>query len=143
MSLTESLPFSVAESGPATIDGIGNYYLEILGRGTTHHSALTIYLLDTHGYSPDEKQFRGYDWIKANQINWFKEKAQSLKLKHKDYSHKHMNMAFIHIPLPEYRDPENTYVGGTWREAPTAPGFNSGFRDALVEEEVLVVSCGQ
>lgn len=49
-------------------------------------------------------------------------------------------MAFIHIPLPEYRDPGVTV--GTWREPPTAPNYNSGFRDALVEMGVPVVSCG-
>lgn len=54
----------------------------------------------------------------------------------------HMNMAFIHIPLPEYRDPNNLFIGN-WDEPPTAPGFNSGFKDALEEEGILFVSCGQ
>jgi hypothetical protein len=53
----------------------------------------------------------------------------------------HMDMAFIHIPLPEYREDSNTWKGN-WLEAPTAPGFNSGFMDALVEENILFVSCG-
>ena len=142
MSLTESLPYSLSEAGPSSVDGVGNYIIEVLARGNSHHSALTIYLLDTHGYSPDERQFRGYDWIKKNQIEWFKQTAQGLKKAHKEYTHVHMDLAFIHIPLPEYRKTENTFVGA-WREAPTAPGFNSGFRDALVEENILLVSCGQ
>ena len=54
----------------------------------------------------------------------------------------HMNMAFIHIPLPEYRDAGN-YFRGSWVETPTAPGFNSGFKDVLEQEGVLFVSCGQ
>ena len=54
-----------------------------------------------------------------------------------------MNLAFIHIPLPEYRiGDQNEAVSGTWLEGVTAPGFNSGFRDALVEKNVLMVSCG-
>ena len=142
MDLIESLPYSIAEAGPGTVDGVGNYYVEVLARGNSHHSALTLYLLDTHGYSPDEQQFRGYDWIKKNQIEWFRETAQSLKKTHKAYTHVHMDMAFIHIPLPEYRKTNNQVVGA-WREAPTAPGFNSGFRDALVDEGVTFVSCGQ
>ncbi len=53
-----------------------------------------------------------------------------------------MNVAFIHIPLPEYRT-SGKYFKGSWMEPPTAPGFNSGFKDALEEEGVLFVSCGQ
>ena len=54
-----------------------------------------------------------------------------------------MDMAFIHIPLPEYRLVDDIVLStGNQPENPTAPGFNSGFKDALVEEGVLAVSCG-
>jgi hypothetical protein len=106
------------------------------------HSALTLYLLDTHSYSPDERHYPGYAWIRPNQIRWFKTTTQSLKKKHKEYTHIHLNMAFIHIPLTEYADPE-IYRKGNWTEASTAPLFNSGFKDALVEEGIVFVSCGQ
>lgn len=142
MAILEELPYSLSSAGPEDVDGVGNYIVEVLGHGTTTHSALTLYLLDTHSYSPDERQFRGYDWVKPSQIRWFKNKSQGLKAKHHEYSHMHMNMAFIHIPLPEYRESENFFQGG-WPEVPTAPGFNSGFKDALEEEGVLFVSCGQ
>ena len=145
MQLTRSLPYSVSEFGPSTIDGVGNYYVEVLARGGSTHSALTLYLLDTHGYSPDERQFRGYDWIKKNQIDWFKTTSASLKESpaHTGYTHHHMDMAFIHIPLPEYRLIDNIVAStGSQPENPTAPGFNSGFKDALVAEGVLAVSCG-
>lgn len=141
MSLLESLPYSLSEAGPSTVDGVGNYVVEVLAPGTGHNSALSLYFLDTHGYSPDERQFRGYDWLKDSQIKWFKDTSQSARKRHKQYTKIHMDMAFIHIPLPEYRDSENTLVGNL-REPPTAPGFNSGFRDVLAEEGVLVVSCG-
>lgn len=141
MSLTESLPFSLSEAGANTIEGVGNYYVEVLAHGNNKHSALTLYFLDTHGYSPDERQFRGYDWLKPNQIKWFKDTAQNLKDAHKHYTHIHLDMAFIHIPLPEYAYKSNEIVG-TWKEGVTAPGFNSHFKDALVEEGILAVSCG-
>ncbi|KAL1984087.1 hypothetical protein VTN96DRAFT_9587 [Rasamsonia emersonii] len=141
MAIMEELPYSLSSAGPEEVDGVGNYIVEVLGQSSSTHSALTLYLLDTHSYSPDERQFRGYDWLKPSQIRWFKNKAQSLRKKHEQYTHMHMNMAFIHIPLPEYRNSDN-YWRGNWSEAPTAPGFNSGFKDALVEENVLFVSCG-
>ncbi len=145
MQLTHSLPYSLSEFGPTTIDGVGNYYIEVLARGGSSHSALTLYLLDTHGYSPDERQFRGYDWIKKNQIDWFKATSKELKHSpsHTAYTHHHMDMTFIHIPLPEYRLIDDMVAStGSQPENPTAPGFNSGFKDALVEEGILAVSCG-
>jgi hypothetical protein len=142
MAIIEDLPYSLSSAGPEDVDGVGNYIVEVLGRSTTTHSALTLYLLDTHSYSPDERQFRGYDWVKPSQIRWFKNMSQSLKRKHDQYTHMHMNMAFIHIPLPEYRETGNIYKGN-WSEASTAPAFNSGLKDALEEEKVLFVSCGQ
>lgn len=142
MALIQTLPYSLSKGGPENVDGVGNYIVEILARGGSHHSALTLYLLDTHAYSPDEHSFKGYDWLKKSQIDWFKMTAEGLKKKHAEYTHHHMDMAFIHIPLPEYRDEKNDWVGN-WTETVTAPGLNSGFRDALVEEGVVFVSCGQ
>lgn len=141
MALIEQLPYSLSVAGPDDIDGVGNYYIEVLAQGTSKHSALTVYLLDSHSYSPDERQFSGYDWIKKNQIDWFRQTSESLKKKHKEYTHIHMDVAFIHIPLPEYRDSASPYIG-EWREGVTAPKYNSGFRDALVEQGVVMVSCG-
>ncbi|KAH8664168.1 Metallo-dependent phosphatase-like protein [Xylariales sp. PMI_506] len=141
MALVESLPYSLSRAGPDDIDGVGNYYVEVLARGNSDHSALTIYLLDTHSYSPNERKYSGYDWIKPNQIEWFKQTSSGLKKKHKEYTHIHMDIAFIHIPLPEYTNVE-AFRLGEWREGVTAPRFNSGFRDALVEQGVVMVSCG-
>ncbi|KAF2132118.1 Metallo-dependent phosphatase [Dothidotthia symphoricarpi CBS 119687] len=140
MSLYESLPYSLSEAGPNTIDGVGNYYVEIQAH-SSKHSALTLYFLDTHSYSPDETHYRGYDWIKPNQINWFQTTADGLKDAHSHYTHQHLNMAFIHIPLPEYANRDNEWVGN-WTEGVTAPGFNTHFKDALVQQGVKAVSCG-
>ena len=142
MSLIETLPYSLSKAGPASVDGVGNYVIEVLARGSSAHSALTIYLLDTHAYSPDERKYHGYDWLKQSQIDWFRNTAESLKRSHNEYTHIHMDVAFIHIPVPEYRNPE-LYFKGDWKEAPTAPYLNTGFHDALVQEGIVMVSCGQ
>lgn len=103
--------------------------------------------MDTHAYSPDEKNYRGYDWIKPSQIDWFKTLVSTLKDKHNHnpYNYIHLDMAFIHIPLPEYRLAGRPIVGGynnAPREPPTAPSFNSHFKDELVAAGVSVVSAG-
>ena len=141
MELLQTLPYSLSTAGPNTINGVGNYVVEVLARGNSQHSAVTLYLLDTHSYSPDEGHYKGYDWIKPNQIKWFKDTAAALKKGHKQFTMIHLDMAFIHIPIPEYKDESAIRVGQS-REPPTAPTFNSGFRDALVEHGVMVVSCG-
>jgi len=138
-SLLQNLPYSLTSPGPNTIPGVGNYYIRVLAH-TGHHAALTMYFLDSHSYSPDEKKYKGYDWIKPEQIQWFRDSARELAADDRKYSHIHLDMAFIHIPLPEYRD--GGVMTGERREPPTAPGYNSGFRDALVEMGVPVVSCG-
>jgi len=142
MMLYESLPYSVSEAGPNAIGGVGNYFVEVLAQGNKH-SALTLYFLDTHSYSPDETHYKGYDWIKPAQIKWFKDTAEALKEKesHKHYTKIHLDMAFIHIPLPEYGTADQPRLG-EWKEGITAPGFNTHFKDALVEQGVLTVSCG-
>ena len=145
MHLAETLPLSLAQPGPATVDGVGNYVVEVLAaRGTSHHSALTLYLLDTHSYSPDEARYPGYDWLKASQLAWFRETARDLRASaaHKDYAHRHLDMAFIHIPLPEYAGMPKVDGSGAFLEPVTAPRFNAGFKDVLVENGILAVSAG-
>ncbi|KAF2709613.1 Metallo-dependent phosphatase [Pleomassaria siparia CBS 279.74] len=146
MLLYESLPYSLSEAGSNTIAGVGNYYVEVLAHGANKHSAMTLYFLDTHSYSPDKKKFDGYDWIKPNQIAWFKAAAEGLKAKdsHKQYTHTHLDMAFIHIPLPEYviNQEQVQDIVGSRKEGVTAPRYNSGFKDALVEQGIMAVSCG-
>ncbi|CRK32641.1 hypothetical protein BN1723_019666, partial [Verticillium longisporum] len=82
MAIMEGLPYSLSIAGPEEVDGVGNYYIEILARGSSDHSALTIYMLDSHSYSPNERTYHGYDWIKPSQITWFKNTASNLEKKH-------------------------------------------------------------
>ena len=141
MSLLQTLPLSLSQPGPEEVEGVGNYYVEVLAPAS-EHSAITIYLLDSHSLTPDEKNYRGYDWLKPSQISWFRSTAQSLKKAHAKYSHIHLDMAFIHIPLPEFKDTSNIMTGGQWKEVVTAPGYNSHFYDALAEEGVVSLGVG-
>lgn len=142
MALMETLPYSLSMAGPADVSGVGNYYVEILARGKSDHSALTLYFFDTHSQTLDRAKSRAYDWVHPDQIAWFHKTAASLKSKHNEYTHKHMDLSFIHIPLTEYTNYTLPRVGA-WREGVTAPSYNSGLRDALVEEGVVMVSAGQ
>ncbi|KAF3903774.1 hypothetical protein ABW20_dc0106023 [Dactylellina cionopaga] len=140
MSLTETLPLSLSEPGPETVPGVGNYIIQIMSHKADHPAA-TLYFLDTHSYSPDEKTYPGYDWVKPEQIKWFEEGHENLKPLIKQYSGFHLQMSFIHIPLPEYTHRNNVRVG-EWREGVTAPRYNTNFSRALMDAGVGVVTCG-
>ncbi|KAG9516257.1 phosphatase DCR2, partial [Aureobasidium melanogenum] len=58
MSLLSTMPFSLSRPGPDNIDGVGNYYVEVLAQSPSQNSAITLYFLDSHSYSPDEKTYR-------------------------------------------------------------------------------------
>jgi hypothetical protein len=134
-----SLPYSVTSAGPPTLPGSGNYYIQVMSHNG-HHAALTIWMFDSHSYSPDEKKFPGYSWIKPEQIAWFKMVAEGNQVDNAKYSHIHLDMAFTHIPIPEYR--EAGLMIGNKSEGITAPRHNSHFFDALLEMNIPVVSCG-
>ncbi|KAF3910153.1 hypothetical protein AA313_de0209837 [Arthrobotrys entomopaga] len=140
MSLTETLPLSLSEPGPESVPGVGNYVLQIMSHKAADHPAATLYFLDTHSYSPDEKKYPGYNWIKPEQIAWFQEEHEHLKSGIKQYSGIHLQMAFIHIPLPEYL--HRNMIVGEWKEYVTAPRYNTNFSKALINAGVGVVTCG-
>jgi hypothetical protein len=58
------------------------------------------------------------------------------------YSHMHLDLALIHIPLPEYGENNSIVKGGAWKESVTVPTFDSHFCDALAEAGVVAVGCG-
>ena len=103
----------------------------------TREIAIALWFLDTHTYSPQERKYPGYDWLKSSQIAWFKWQHERFAPWPRDTLH----AAFIHIPLSEYRTVTNPIIG-EWREAPTAPRYNSGFRSALAKKNVMVITAG-
>ncbi|KAK9476306.1 Metallo-dependent phosphatase-like protein [Lipomyces japonicus] len=140
MAIATSLPYSLARSGPEFAKGVGNYVLSVLAP-RNDHTAMTLYFLDTHKYSPNPKKFPGYNWLDPSQLDFMAASYQQLAPLRKQYSHVHMSMAFFHIPLTEYRNQSNPIVGG-YREPSTAPKFNTGARSLLSELGVSVVSTG-
>lgn len=140
MNFVSLLPYSLSEPGPSEVSGVGNYVVQALGP-KSNNPALTFYFLDSHAYSPNAKLYPGYDWIKEDQLEYLETKYESLKPLQDEYSHIHMSMAFFHIPLPEYTDNNQKYIG-EYREPSTAPRFNSGARDILEKIGVKILSVG-
>ncbi len=125
-----TLPGFAGEKGP-DISGVGNYLLEIAGANDSHTAAL-IWCIDSNGY-PDDRELLGtYDWIKFDQIEWYrKESTQKIANANGQIL---PALAYFHIPLPEYHliaEAEETL--GLFEEKVCSPDVNSGLFNAFLE----------
>ena len=115
MSILEDLPFSLCQSGPVEVDGVGNYYLQVYGQGNSNTPLATLYLLDSHGEIPSKVKNPDYHWIKQSQVDWFTCTSKTLREARKGQDAQdgtHLSLAFMHIPLPEYADSKLVMAGG-------------------------------
>ncbi|KAI9686812.1 MAG: purple acid phosphatase [Bogoriella megaspora] len=146
MSFLQKLPLSLCQQGPAQVDGVGNYYIQVLSDDVLQSPLLTLYLLDSHGQAPTKVKNPDYGWIKQSQIDWFMSTSRTLRMSREgsQFSNHstHLSLAFMHIPFPEYADRRLVISGGHRGEPTEGPSFNSRFYDALAEEGVAAVGCG-
>lgn len=145
MSILQNLPFSLCESGPEEVDGIGNFYLQILAPVPSKLPLSTLYFLDSHGQIPSKTHNPDYDPIKQSQIDWFTNTSQAQQKAREqggNDDHFHLSLAFLHIPLPEFRDRHLKIHNGHRREPTECPSFNSHFYNALVRGGISALACG-
>ncbi|KAK6461761.1 Metallo-dependent phosphatase-like protein [Scheffersomyces coipomensis] len=140
MSLSSNLPFSLSSLGPESVDGYGNYVLTVEAP-LSRNPAMSLYFLDSHSYSQNPKVNPGYDWIKESQLQFVEAAHADLKKAIDAYTHIHLSMAFFHIPLPEYKNLNQPFIG-EHREGITAPRYNTGARAVLGKLGVKVISVG-
>lgn len=145
MSILRTLPFSLCESGPDEIDGIGNFYLQILAPTPSQLPLSTLYFLDSHGQVPNKFSSPDYSPIKQSQNDWFVNTSQALRSAREETNNEnrfHLSLAFLHIPLPEFGDRHLRIYSGHRREPTESPSVNSHFYDALVRERISALGCG-
>jgi Icc-related predicted phosphoesterase len=143
MDYIVTLPLSISQNGPENIHGSGNYPIEIYGSKENKLQAV-LYCMDSNDYTWDKKnkELGEYDWIRFDQIKWYRELSKS-------YTTNNNNnplsaMAFFHIPLPEFelvQKFKNTI--GDREENVSSPAINSGMYNAFLEsKDVMAVFCG-
>ena len=145
MAIIRDLPFSFSQSGPDAVDGVGNYYIQILAPAPSQRPVSTLFFLDSHAGIPSGVEDPDYDPIKQNQIDWFTSTSKTLRKEREKDSHPlhtHISLAFQHIPLPECGNSSLLIAGGQRREPTEGPSFNSHFYDALAEEGIVALGCG-
>ncbi|KFH73873.1 hypothetical protein MVEG_01087 [Podila verticillata NRRL 6337] len=128
MRSVQDIPYSLSERGPLDISGVGNYILSIYNpkrsrrpafanfkRGGEEErnddgeeetfeekekSRFSLYFLDSGAYS-FSLQYPGYDWIKENQVEWFRQQSKAITSQYQADNVPNA-LAFFHIPIPEY-----------------------------------------
>lgn len=132
-NLTREQLYNVARSVKGNIqpDNQTDFVLRV---NSKNKEDALLYVFDSHSYSklPNVK---GYDWIKANQIEWYRQ------LSNKETSANNNKplpaLAFFHIPLPEYAEAASTQssiLRGVRMEAACCPKLNSGLFTAMKEQ---------
>ena len=133
MEYLVTLPFNYSQFGSKKISGIGNYVLKIEASKEKKTEAL-IYCFDSNAYTEDREnpELGEYDWIKFNQIVWYRE--TSAKYTKKNEGKPLPALAFFHIPLPEYKivQQKSTTIGDKGENI-ASPAINSGMFAAMLE----------
>ena len=119
-----------------------DYVLPIFDEKMEKPEAL-IYCLDSHRFTT-MKDVRGYDWIRFNQIAWYRE--VSAKYKKINSGRPLPALMFYHIPIPEYNlaiaDKRWSRFGLNLEKA-YSPNLNSGLFCSVKEMgDVMGMFCG-
>ena len=115
------------------INGYGNNLLKM--QNEDEETILKLFLLDSHKYSPKPKIYPGYDWHKEEQWDYL--------TKMNDASDDSINIAFYHIPLPEYKDSGLDVVNGEYREGVTSPKYDYGtVNEYFTKNDIKLGLCG-
>ncbi len=141
METIVGMPYNVTANGPENIDGNGNYILNIRSSKTSKIAAL-LYCFDSHSGFHPKTDLGSYEWIRFSQIEWYR--GQSSKFSKAIGTEPLPALAFIHIPLPEYKEiSDKKTTIGLQKETVCAPEINSGLYSAFVEcKDVMGVFAG-
>jgi len=124
-----TLPGFIGVKGP-DISGTGNFVLPVKSAASDKTASL-IWFFDSHGY-PSDKALGKYDWIKFDQIAWYRQKSAEFSQQNNGLPLP--SLAYFHIPLPEYKlitGLEETL--GRFEEEVCSPDVNSGLFSAFIE----------
>jgi len=97
MRLYESYPCNVNAGWVQGIHGVGNKCI-LLWNAAGTRPVLAVWLIDS-GDQPLNRVEDKYDWIHADQVNWYVEESKRLESAH---GGKIPGLMFFHIPLPEF-----------------------------------------
>lgn len=129
--IIKTIPYNLTDS-VAGVSGASNYILPIKSSDGDKNATI-LYCMDSHSYS-QIKGIGGYDYIKFDQIQWYRENSAKYTKQNGDTPIP--SLAFFHIALPEYNQAasdETAILVGTRKEKACAPQLNSGLFSSMKE----------
>lgn len=114
---------------PASEKGITGDSNDVLTLSSSKNPEFVFYLFDSGDIypMPEEKKKRGYDFIRFDQIQWYR--TLSIRFKKANGGEPVPSLAFFHIPLPEMAEMlthKSTVMYGNSFEKPAPSKINSG-----------------
>ena len=134
LDILKTIPYNVTYNADNNISGVGNCTLPIKSSDGSQDKWV-LYLFDSHDY-PRDKTFGCYDWIKHDQIDWYRNQSESYTKKSGRIL---PSLAFFHIPLPEYT--QTLYIApfiGNKKEDVCSPNINSGLFSSFIEKKDIL-----
>lgn len=111
---SDEYPHCLFNSGPADVDGSGNYPVNI--RKNDGQITQTLFMIDSHSYVDND--YFGimwkYDAIHENQIEWYADTVNMLTDDNNGVTPK--SLCFFHIPLAEYKTAWDEYAGNDMKD---------------------------
>lgn len=134
LKLLKKIPYNLTYSVDENIAGVSNFYLQIFDE-KGKKIKWNLLGLDSQANSQDTTIAKGYDWIRSNQIAWYKKNSEkSLKENKKNIP----VIAFFHIPFPEFASKDKSRVLGNYGEDVASPEYNSGLFSTMKEMNNVV-----
>lgn len=128
----EVVPGAVDKQNSFIIEDRESYTVEIKS-SQGEQVERVLYFIDSGADAPLE--IGTYDWLRPEQVNWFKETADKYRQGHGQAK----NIIFQHIPLPEYWQAAENILDGVnheTNEAISAPHLNTGlFANMVLDGE--------
>ena len=116
----ESAENCLFKCGPDGMNGMGNYIVNLTRNGKPVYS---LFMLDDGQYRIVDGQITD-GGVNKNQIEWYKWAVNGIN----ETSGKAVpNMAFVHVPVPEYKDITGNYEIGLRQEDSWSAVNNDGF----------------
>lgn len=136
------IPYCMAERGRKDVSGLGNYVVPVWDENNSKVAAL-IYCMDSQEYAR-KKGVGKYGWFTFDQIRWYQK--ESNKWIKKNGGEPFPALAYLHIPLPEYKaawENESVKPVGMRHEEICSPELNTGMYAAmLLQGDVMGVFAG-
>ncbi|WP_187773944.1 metallophosphoesterase [Sphingobacterium hotanense] len=99
------LPYNMTQYGPHELPGAGNYVLPIQSSSSNAISALCYFFDSVVEGEPGHNKAMN-SWLDPSILNWYRQQSESFTSKNNNKPYP--SLAFIHIPLPEFKKITNS-----------------------------------